>query len=81
MARARKTRRRHPARPRKPGRNLGREAAVIWAAVLVTWGYTAWALYSTIVRGVHVHIYGGLLIVDLALLPLAVWMTIEWRRG
>ena len=54
---------------------------MLWAVVAVTWGYTAWALYSNLVRGVHVHIHVALLLVDLALLPLAVWMTIEWRHS
>lgn len=73
--------RRRRKRRQASGRKLGREAAVVWFAVALTWGYTGWAVYSNFVRGVHVHIYASLLVVDLALLPLAVWMTIEWRRS
>ena len=79
MARATKKRRRL-TRARRPGRNLGLEAAVLWMIVVSTWGYTAWAVYSTVVRKVHVHLYVPLLLVDLVLPVLAVWMTIEWRR-
>ena len=49
--------------------------------VVLTWGYTAWAVHSTVVRKVHVHLYVPLLLVDLVLPVLAVWMTIEWRRS
>ena len=81
MARARKTRRRRPAHFRQFGRNLALEAGALWIIVAVIWAYTGWALYSNVVRKVHVHINVALLLADFALPPLAVWMTIEWRRS
>ena len=62
-------------------RMLGRNAAMIWVGAALAWGYTAWAVYSTVVRKVHVHVYDALLLVDVALLALAIWMTVEWRRS
>ena len=63
------------------GRKLGRDAVMIWVVVALTWGYTAWGAYSTMVRKRHVHIYDTLLLVDVVFLALAIWMTIEWRRN
>ncbi len=54
---------------------------MLWAVVALTWGYTAWAVYANLGGKGHVHIYVALLLVDLALPPLAVWMTIEWQRS
>lgn len=81
MRKPRNARRRRPNRRPQSARNLGREAALMWAVVVSAWGYTAWAVYSAVVRKAHVHIYDALLLVDLVFLALAVWMTIEWRRG
>ena len=80
MTRRRKTKRRAPRNAMESEQMLGRNAAIIWGGVALTWGYTGWAVYSTVVRRVHVHVYDGLLLIDVVLLALAIWMTIEWRR-
>ena len=54
---------------------------MLWFAVAITWGYTAWAVYSNIAGRRHVHVYCLLLLLDVVLPPLAVWMNIEWRRS
>ena len=78
----RKARLRKWHKSRQPSsRRLGRDTAIIWVAVVLTWGYTAWAVYSHFVRNVHVHIFCWLLLFDVVLLPLAIWMTVEWRRS
>ena len=81
MAQRHKPQRRRPQRRRESARNVGRDAAVVWGFAALLWGYTAWAVYSNLVRKVHVHIYDVLLLADVAFLALAVWMTVEWRRG
>ena len=37
---------------------------MVWGMVVLGWGYTGWAVYSNLVRKVHVHIYDVLLLVD-----------------
>ncbi len=66
--------------PWSPAPTLAR-LQMLWAVVALTWGYTAWAVYANLGGKGHVHIYFALLLVDLALPPLAVWMTIEWQRS
>ena len=65
----------------KHRRQLGRDVALVWTVTLLLWGYTVWSLYSTLVLKAHVHIYCGVFLADIVFLPLAIWLTVEWRRA
>jgi len=47
----------------------------------MTWGHTAWAIYSIVLRQVHVHLYGWIVALAVFFPILATVLTVEWLRA
>ncbi|HRK31267.1 MAG TPA: hypothetical protein PLD59_09335 [Tepidisphaeraceae bacterium] len=77
----RKKKRRQSNMERTAASHVGSCALLCWSVTLMTWGHTAWAIYSIVLRQVHVHLYGWIVALAVFFPILATVLTVEWLRA
>lgn len=77
----RKKKRRQSNMERTAASHVGGCALLCWSVTLATWGHTAWAIYSSVSRQVHVHLYVWIVAFAVFFPILATVFTVEWLRG